>query len=56
MFSAAKYLANSGAAEGEYEKAIFNYNRSEKYVEDVLWFFTKFEESRKEIEASHEKR
>lgn len=56
MFSAAKYLANSGAANGEYEKAIFNYNRSEKYVEDVLWFFTKFEESRKEIEASNEKR
>ena len=56
MFSAAKYLANSGAANGDYEKAIFNYNRSEKYVEDVLWFFTKFEESRKEIEASNEKR
>lgn len=56
MFSAAKYLANSGAAKGEYEKAIFNYNRSEKYVEDVLWFFTKFEDSRKEIEASYEKR
>ena len=56
MFSAAKYLANSGAADGDYEKAIFNYNHSEKYVEDVLWFFTKFEESRKEIEASHEKR
>ena len=56
MFSAAKYLANSGAANGDYEKAIFNYNHSEKYVEDVLWFFTKFEESRKEIEASNEKR
>ena len=53
MFSAAKYLANSGAANGDYEKAIFNYNHSEKYVEDVLWFFTKFEESRKEIEASN---
>lgn len=56
MFSAAKYLANSGAANGDYEKAIFNYNHSEKYVEDVLWFFTKFEESRKEIEALNEKR
>ena len=52
MYSAAKYLANSGAADGDYEKAIFNYNRSEKYVQDVLGFLMKFEESRKEIEAS----
>ena len=52
MHSAANYLAKSGAADGEYEKAIFDYNKSEKYVEDVLWFFDKFEESRVEIEAS----
>lgn len=56
MHSAAKYLANSGAANGELEKAIFNYNRSDKYVQDVLWFFDKFEESRIEIEASYNKR
>lgn len=52
MHSAAKYLAESGAADGEYEKAIFDYNKSEKYVQDVLWFFDKFEESREDIEAS----
>ena len=43
IFSAANYLARSGAADGEYEKAIFDYNRSEKYVEDVLYFFNEFE-------------
>lgn len=53
IHSAANYLARSGAADGEYEKAIFDYNRSEKYVQDVLWFFDKFEESRVEIEASY---
>ena len=39
MYSAAKYLATSGASEGDYEKAIFNYNRSNQYVQDVLGFF-----------------
>lgn len=50
MHSAAKYLAKSGAADGEYEKAIFDYNRSEKYVQDVLYFFDEFETYRVEIE------
>lgn len=52
MHSAAKYLSMSGASDGDYEKAIFDYNKSEKYVQDVLWFFDKFEESREQIEAS----
>ena len=50
MYSAAKYLAKSGAADGEYEKAIFDYNRSEKYVQDVLYFFNEFETYRVEME------
>lgn len=52
MYSAAKYLASSGAADGDYEKAIFDYNRSDKYVEDVLWFFDKFEGIRVNAEAA----
>lgn len=52
IHSAAKYLADTGAADGEYEKAIFDYNKSEKYVQDVLWFFEKFEEFRIEAEAA----
>jgi peptidoglycan LD-endopeptidase LytH len=46
IFSAAHYLSKSGAANGEIEKAIFHYNHSDKYVEDVLWFFNEFENQR----------
>jgi peptidoglycan LD-endopeptidase LytH len=50
IFSAANYLAKSGAADGDFEKAIFNYNHSEKYVQDVLWFFDEFETQRIALE------
>ena len=50
IFSAAHYLSKSGAANGEIEKAIFHYNHSDKYVEDVLWFFNEFESQRIENE------
>ncbi|MEZ7173099.1 lytic transglycosylase domain-containing protein [Sporosarcina sp. OR05] len=46
IFSAANYLSKSGAADGDIEKAIFHYNHSDKYVEDVLWFFNEFESQR----------
>lgn len=52
IHSTANYLSSSGAAEGEIKKAVFEYNRSEKYVEDVLWYYNKFEEERTKIEAS----
>lgn len=52
MHSAAHYLSKSGAASGNYEKAIYEYNRSDKYVQDVLWFFERFEEFRIHDEAS----
>ncbi|MCM3637629.1 lytic transglycosylase domain-containing protein [Sporosarcina luteola] len=48
IFSAAHYLSKSGAADGEIEKAVFHYNHSDKYVEDVLWFFNEFETQRLE--------
>lgn len=52
IFSAANYLAASGAADGEIEKAIFNYNRSDKYVEDVLHFYYLYESQLDEIQAA----
>ena len=52
IYSAANYLSKSGAADGEFEKAIFNYNHSDKYVQDVLWFFDEFEGQRIEMEKS----
>jgi len=53
IYSAANYLSISGAADGDLEKAIFNYNHSEKYVKDVLRFFNEFEVQRLEMEATN---
>ncbi|WP_144510031.1 lytic transglycosylase domain-containing protein [Bacillus sp. FJAT-22090] len=52
IFSAANYLAASGAADGELEKAIFNYNHSDKYVKDVLHFYHLYESQLQEIQAA----
>ncbi len=38
IFSAAKYLAANGASQGEFKKAVFAYNHSETYVNDVLYY------------------
>lgn len=53
IFSAANYLAASGAADGEIEKAVFNYNHSEKYVEDVLHFYHLYESQVKDLQAAY---
>jgi len=52
IFSAANYLAASGAADGELEKAIFNYNRSDKYVEDVLYFYHLYESQSQALQSA----
>jgi peptidoglycan LD-endopeptidase LytH len=44
IFSAANYLSNNGAADGEVEKAVFAYNHSDKYVKDVLYYADKYKE------------
>lgn len=44
LYSAANYLSDSGAANGELKRAIFNYNQSEEYVEKVLLYFNKYED------------
>lgn len=46
IFSTANYLSIVGAADGEIEKAVFDYNKSDQYVENVLWYYEKFEEVR----------
>ncbi|WP_088105309.1 lytic transglycosylase domain-containing protein [Halalkalibacter urbisdiaboli] len=38
-YAAAKYLADHGAAKGDLNKALFSYNQSEEYVEEVLFFY-----------------
>lgn len=39
VYSAANFLAKYGAASGDVKRAIFQYNHSEKYVEDILFFY-----------------
>ncbi|NQD65069.1 lytic transglycosylase domain-containing protein [Bacillus haikouensis] len=48
VFSAANYLARNGAARGEIEQAVFAYNHSDKYVEDVLYFAERYIEKSEE--------
>ncbi|KIL47835.1 lytic transglycosylase domain-containing protein [Jeotgalibacillus campisalis] len=43
IFSAANYLSKNGGADGELERAIFTYNQSNEYVEDVLYYFNQYE-------------
>lgn len=44
LHSAANYLAQNGAADGDLERAIFRYNHSDKYVRDILHYYERFEE------------
>lgn len=39
VFSAAKFLSIAGVKEGNFKKAIFQYNHSDAYVEDILYYF-----------------
>ncbi|RUL52184.1 lytic transglycosylase domain-containing protein [Lysinibacillus antri] len=50
IFSAANYLAQAGVAEGNFKKAIYNYNHSEQYVEDILYYYHLYEEVSNELE------
>ncbi|MGD7043800.1 lytic transglycosylase domain-containing protein [Jeotgalibacillus proteolyticus] len=44
IYSAANYLSKNGGADGELERAIFTYNQSDEYVEDVLYYFNQYED------------
>lgn len=56
IFSTANYLSESGAADGDIEKAVFEYNRSEKYLEDVMYYYERYEEARNTFEAKYVKK
>lgn len=51
IFSAANYLSASGASKGELKKAIFHYNHSEQYVEDVLRYYNQYEGVSNKLES-----
>lgn len=42
IFSAANFLAKSGASEGNLREAIYAYNHSDTYVEEVLYYVNKY--------------
>lgn len=42
LYSAANYLAKNGAAEGDLEKAIFQYNHSDEYVADIMRYYKQY--------------
>lgn len=50
IYSAANFLSKAGASEGNLEKAIFQYNHSEQYVQDVLYFYEQYESVSEELE------
>jgi peptidoglycan LD-endopeptidase LytH len=50
VYSAAHYLARSGASEGRLEDAVYAYNRADWYVEDVLSYMHRYEEGYEEVE------
>ncbi|ADC51832.1 hypothetical protein BpOF4_18965 [Alkalihalophilus pseudofirmus OF4] len=43
-YSAARYLADHGASDGEYEEALFAYNQSQEYVNQVMGYFNSYKQ------------
>ncbi len=56
IYSAAHYLSEAGAKDGEIKKALFNYNKSDEYVEDVYAFYEQFESERYRLEVAAKQR
>lgn len=50
IYSAANYLARAGVNKGQLKKAIFAYNHSDEYVEDVLYHYKRYEAVRDKLE------
>lgn len=50
IHSAANYLSQSGASDGQLKKAIFHYNHSEQYVEDILYYYNQYESIKHDVE------
>lgn len=44
-YTAASYLSANGASDGRLESALFAYNQSDEYVEEVLSFYNEYKEN-----------
>lgn len=42
VFSAAKFLSIAGVNDGQLKKAIFQYNHSDEYVENILFYYKQY--------------
>lgn len=49
VYSAANYLSKYGAKSGDVKRAVFNYNHSEQYVKDVLYYYNLYEDYHDEL-------
>ncbi|WP_445683586.1 hypothetical protein [Solibacillus sp. FSL R7-0668] len=44
VFSAAKFLSIAGVKDGQFKKAIYQYNHSDEYVQDILHFYNQYKD------------
>ena len=51
IYSAANFLSIAGASKGELEKAIFQYNHSDEYVENILYYYNLYNSYKDRIET-----
>ncbi len=50
VYSAANYLSKAGVSDGELKKAIYNYNHSNEYVDDILYYYHLYTDVSDELE------
>lgn len=51
IYSAANFLSIAGASQGEIKKAVFQYNHSDDYVQDILYYYELYKQYKDEIES-----
>lgn len=44
VFSAAKFLSIAGVKDGQFKKAIYQYNHSDEYVQDILHYYNQYKD------------
>lgn len=51
VFSAAKFLSHAGVKDGELKKAIYQYNHSDKYVQDILNYYKQYRDYSEQLKV-----
>lgn len=50
IYSAAYFLSKEGVAKGQLKRAIYQFNHSEKYVEDILYYYKLYRDYSSDLE------